>query len=259
MVGALGACTQLEPGSDRLEGDLAASSAAPLDSVGAVAPEWACLADPAPGSATSAASSLEFDFWIINFVTESPLPETSARACQRIDVGCALPVAGPVEAAADGRLHLTLPSGFSGFLEITAAGISPVLYFFGQPLRASRQDVLMVLDLATADALSAASNVDVDPELGVIVVRTMDCQGARSAGVRFANDAGGLPFAFVDGLPVAGQDVSHGEGVGGFLNVPPGIAALQAWEVSSGRSFGDSSVVVRAGWASHTDLSPMSQ
>jgi hypothetical protein len=203
-------------------------------------------------------SSVQFDFSLIHPVTELPLPEVSARACQRIDVSCARPVAGPVTPAADGQLHLTLPSGFSGFLEITSPGIGPMLYFFGRPLRAFRQEVFLALDSVLLDGLETIS-IDTDPELGFIGVRTLDCLGAQSAGVRFSSDADGVPFASVDGLPILGQDVTHQEGFGGFLNVPPGIVALQAWEVSSGRSSGDASVVVRAGWISQTDLSPIPQ
>ena len=149
-----------------------------------------------------------------------------------------------------------LPQGFAGFIEIASPAIIPVLYFFSQPLQADRQDEFIVVSFDTARALAASGDVSLDPEMGLIAVRTMDCQGELSGGVEFSMQTGGTPFAFVDGLPAIGYSVSNREGLGGFVNVAPGLVVLQGQEVSSGQLTGTASVVVRKGWFAYGDLNP---
>jgi len=252
-------CTELAPGSDTLQAE-----SAPLGSSGAGAappgdPKWACLGKPASPSAVALRPTVGFSLRLNDPATQSTPPAASLRACNRFDIDCGAPVAGPAVPAADGLLHLELPQGFAGFLEITSPAIIPALYFFSAPLQSDRQEVFIVVGLETARALATSSDVALDPELGLIAVRTMDCRGELSGGVEFSNATGGVPFAFVDGLPAIGYVVSNREGLGGFVNVPPGLVVLQGREVGSAQVTGTASVVVRKGWFSYGDLNPAPQ
>jgi hypothetical protein len=188
--------------------------------------------------------------------TQATPPGCSVRACNRFDLDCAAPVDGPALPAQDGFIHLELPQGFAGFLEMTSPAIVPALYFFNPPLESDRRDQFIVAGPDTARAFAGTGNVELDPEMGMIAVRTMDCTGELSGGVEFSNDKGGVPFAFVDGLPVIGYVVSNGDGIGGFVNVPPGLVVLQGQEAGSARLSGKTSVLVRKGWFAYGDLNP---
>jgi hypothetical protein len=253
-------CTELAPGSDTLQ-----IAPAPLGAAGAgaeqppVDPKWACLGKSASPSAVALRPTVGFSLGLNDPATQATPPGASMRACNRFDIDCAAPVQGPAAPAADGLMHLELPQGFAGFLEIMSPAIIPVLYFFSQPLQADRQDEFIVVSFDTARALAASGDVALDPELGLIAVRTMDCQGELSGGVEFSNQTGGVPFAFVDGLPAIGYAVSNREGLGGFVNVPPGLVVLQGQEVSSAHLTGTVSVVVRKGWFAYGDLNPAPQ
>ena len=252
-------CTELAPGSDTLQAE-----PAPLGASGAGAalpgdPKWACLGKPASPSAVALRPTVGFSLRLNDPATQSTPPGASVRACNRFDLDCAAPVQGPAEPAADGLIHLQLPQGFAGFLEIRSPAIISVLYFFSQPLQAERQDQFIVVSFETARALATSGAVELDPELGLVAVRTMDCQGELTGGVEFSNATGGVPFAFVDGLPAIGYVVSNREGIGGFVNVPPGLVVLQGQEVSSAQLTGTASVVVRKGWFAYGDLNPAPQ
>ncbi|HEU4576943.1 MAG TPA: hypothetical protein VFS67_01720 [Polyangiaceae bacterium] len=251
-------CTALASGGDTLE-----AVPGQLESVGSgamspasVDPKWGCLEGPEAPRAVALRPTVSFSLRLYDPTTQATPPQSSVRACNRFDLDCAAPVDGPAEPAQDGLIHLSLPQGFAGFLEITSPAIVPALYFFNPPLEADRRDQFIVVSLDTARALAGSGNVALDAELGMIAVRTMDCAGELSGGVEFSNDKGGVPFAFVDGLPFIGYVVTNGDGIGGFVNVPPGLVALQGQEAGSERVSGKASVLVRKGWFAYGDLNP---
>jgi hypothetical protein len=255
LAGVTLACTELAPGTDQLRAEpepLRSSAVTPrLDS------KWGCLGDSAPApSAVALRPTVGLSLGLRDPATQATPPGARVRACNRFDIDCANPVQQATQPSSDGLVHLTLPQGFAGFLEITSPAIIPALSFFNPPLQTDRQDEFIVVGLATAQGLAASGNVVIDPEMGLLGVRTMDCQGELSAGVEFSNNIGGVPFAFVDGLPVIGYSVSSAEGLGGFVNVQPGLVVLQGQEVSSGRVSGTTSMLVRKGWFAYGDLNP---
>jgi hypothetical protein len=252
-------CTELAPGSDTLLAAPAPLGAAGTDAEPPVDPRWGCLGKPAAPRAVALRPTVGFSLGLNDPVRQGTPPDASMRACNRFDIDCTAPVQGPATPAADGLMHLELPQGFAGFLEITSPAIIPALYFFSQPLQTDRQEEFIVVSFDTAVALAASGAVAIDPELGLIAVRTMDCQGVLGGGVEFSNQTGGVPFAFIDGLPAIGYTVSNREGLGGFVNVPPGLVILEGQEVSSGQVTGTVSVVVRKGWFSYGDLNPAPQ
>lgn len=251
------ACTELEPGTDVREpepgiGMLSGNDGPPP----AEDPKWACLDGAEPPSAVALRPSVTFSLGLDDPSTGSSPPDAALRACNRFDLECSQPVAGPLELAPDGLFHLPLPQGFEGYLEVTSPAIIPALYVFSRPLVTDVEDEFIVVNLATARGLAASGSEQLDPALGLVAVRARDCLGELTAGVRFSNNRGGTPFAFVDGLPVVGYDETNAEGLGGFLNVPLGTVVLQGQEAMSGRLSGTATVLLRAGWIAIVELDP---
>ena len=258
LAGAAAGCTALASGADTLDAtpNQLESTAAAAPPPERADPKWGCLDQMETPRAVALRPTVSFSLHLYDPTTRATPPQSSVRACNRFDLDCAAPVDGPAEPAQDGLIHLSLPQGFAGFLEVTSPAIIPALYFFNPALESDRQDEFIVVGLDTARALASSGNVALDPELGMIAVRTMDCTGELSGGVQFSNDKGGVPFAFVDGLPVVGYVVSNGDGIGGFVNVPPGLVVLQGQEAGSSRLSGKASVLVRKGWFAYGDLNP---
>jgi hypothetical protein len=248
-------CTELAPGSDTLPQEAAALEMAGSAPV-APDPKWGCLGHTAPPSAVALRPSIAINLNITETASQRVPAELSVRACNRVDLGCATPAQAPVSVAGDGQIHLSLEQGFNGFLEIESPSIVPTLFFVSPPLQTERQETFNVVSSAGLMALASAGGLSIDPELGHLLVRTFDCQGEPTGGVEFSNDSGGEAFAFVDGLPNKGYDVTTPDGRGGFLNVPPGVVVLLGNEVASGQRLGTASVSVRKGWFTYGDLKP---
>jgi hypothetical protein len=248
-------CTELASGSDTLPQEpaaLEAASALPA----APDPKWGCLGKTTPARAVALRPSIPLSLNITDTTSQKVPAELSVRACNRVDVGCATPAQAPVGVAEDGQIHLSLDQGFNGFLEVTGSGTVPTLFFVSPPLETERQEAFVVVSSAGLLALASAAGLSIDPERGHLLVRAFDCQGEPSGDVEFSNDLGGEAFAFIDGLPHKGYDVTTPDGRGGFLNVPTGVVALQGREVLSGRVSGFTSVSVRKGWFTYGDLAP---
>jgi hypothetical protein len=248
-------CTELQSGSDLLEeepGMLTGTGGSPA----VEEPKWACLDGSERPTAVALRPTVTFSLGLNDPSTRSTPPEARLKACNRFDLECSMPLQGPLEQGADQLFHVSLPQGFDGFLEITSPAIIPALYVFSRPLQADFQDEFIVVSLTTARGLAASGSVQLDPSLGLIAVRTRDCLGELTAGVRFSNDKGGTAFAFVDGVPVVGYDESNAEGIGGFVNVPLGAVVLQGQEAMSGRVSGTATVLLRPSWIAIVDLDP---
>lgn len=254
------ACTELEPGSDLQASNPGEQAVEPLSSSGgapsAEDPKWSCLDGAEPASAVVLRPTVTFTLALNDPSTGSAPPGASLRACNRFDLECTMPAAGPLELGADNRFHLPLPQSFAGYIELTSPAIIPAVYVFSRPLMTDVEDEFIVVSLTTARGLAASSSVQLDSTLGLVAVRTRDCLGELSSGVRFSNDKGGSAFAFVDGLPVVGYDETNDEGLGGFLNVPLGTVVIQGQEVLSGRVTGTATVALRPGWIAIVDLDP---
>lgn len=252
-----GACTELEPGSDlRASEPTVAALSGSGGSPPAEDPKWACLDGAEPPSAVALRPTVTFTLGLNDPSTRSAPPGAALRACNRFDLECSMPAAGPLELGPDNLFHLELPQGFAGFIELTSPAIIPALYVFSRPLLTDVEDEFIVVSLATARGLAASSSVQLDTTLGLVAVRARDCLGELTGGVQFSNDKGGTAFAFVDGLPVVGYDETNDEGLGGFLNVPLGTVVLQGQEAVSGRLSGTATVLLRAGWIGIVDLDP---
>jgi hypothetical protein len=248
------ACTQLAPGSDTLaRAELRADASVPP----VADPRWACLGDTTAAGAVALRPSVELSLTVVDIASNVPPPGLTARACSRLDVSCLSPVATNVSVASDGALHLSVMQGFDGYVELTSPSSVPTMFFFNEQVMVNTADAFTIVSPMSLTALGASGGVAIDPQLGQLLVRTFDCEGARASGVQISNRAGGEVFSFADGLPVVGLDVTTADGIGGFVNVRPGLVFLQGIEVGSQRVSGTASVVVRQSWLTYGDVEPL--
>lgn len=253
---ASSACTELASGSDTLEQGIGASQP---DAGALVDSRWACLEVAPPGTADRLVPSVELVLPVTDIASGMAPPGLSARACRKIDVNCATPEAPPTGIEVDNAVHLSVPQGFDGYVEITSPTTVPTMFFLNRALTRNATEALNIIGETALGALAAQGNVVLDPGLGHLLIRTFDCLGAPASGVQVSNDVGGTPFAFIDGLPAVGRDTTSLEGLGGFVNVPVGYAVLQGELVESERLLGTANVVVRQGWFTYGDVEPLPQ
>jgi len=141
-----------------------------------------------------------------------------------------------------------------GSLSTNPYGYLPTDYYFGGPLRG---DVVGAGIFVVSDRELALLSTDLGeayaPDLGLLAVRAVDCNGHPAAGVRIEfEDLHGKPgasWAVHDALAVRGVDAvltppTDESGVAGFTNVPPGTTQYRAL-LPDGRSYGESAVRFR--------------
>jgi hypothetical protein len=61
---------------------------------------------------------------------------------------------------------------------------------------------------------------------------------------------------FVEGLPRVGIEQTDAEGLGGFMNVPPGFIRITGTYVATGQTLASQGLVVRSQWLTYGDLHP---
>jgi hypothetical protein len=220
--------------------------------------DWAC----APGTRAAATPEpvpLGFFLSAVDFVSAAPVEQLRVRSCYRADVDCASPVADELVADADGRVQISAPAGFNGYLEIQGAGMLPTLLFFAAPwspqlLAQLERTPVQLLPLASLEALANTARLQIDPASGVVGVSARDCAGAVAPGVRLELDTSAVPYAFVDELPVVNQEVTSEQGLAGFVNVPAGVVVVRSFAQGQPEPVGVESLLVRGGWLSSMSL-----
>jgi hypothetical protein len=254
-------CTKFASELDTPRGEVAPNSQGVVGAGGDA--DWSCLTDQRPrsGIAMNPARPLTYAMQVINLISEAPLQEVQARACFRGDVRCANPVTPPVSAVSDGTLLVTVYEGFDGYLEITSPGMVSTLLFFPDPwsaelLTALEQLPVSALPSAVLPGLAESARVQIDPGAGIVAMSSYDCIGPGASGVRFEIDTPGVPFVFVDRLPVAYRDVTSADGNAGFVNVPPGIVAVSAFPAEDMGEASVDTLLVRTGWVTSGRLLP---
>lgn len=251
MAAVFPACTELDPGTDRLSQAIDRSQ---VDAMPLVNARWACLDAPPPGMADPLASEVELSLTVIDTVTQVPPDGLFAHACARLDVMCETPLTPDVSPAIDGAMHLSVRQGFDGFVELRSPSSVSTMYFINRPLMRDTSEAFSIVSTRVLGGLAMQGNVALDPALGHVLIRVFDCDGNPASDIEMSNDRGGLAFSFVGGLPNVGVAVTSPDGVGGFVNVPIGYAVLQGRRVEDGRAVGTASVTVRPGWFSYGDV-----
>lgn len=227
------------------------------------APDWSCVSEQARATpiAVTTPPPLQFSMQVVDFVTGAVPPGLRVRACYRVDVQCTSPLVSYTGPDAAGVVALPLKLGFNGFLELTANGMVPTLYFFPDALSPALVKLIEpvpmgLLSIASFGAFGASGQFLLDPQSGVVSMNAFDCNGPHAKGVRLELNVDGLPFAFVDGLPVPFQDTTSEEGSAGFANVQPGLVVVKGYTGDDSELVGLETVLVRSQWVTVGSLLP---
>lgn len=244
------ACTPFEPGSDELSQETPSLTTASTED----GPDWSCLdtAPPEMPLVGPRAPQLLQSLQVLSSATNLVPPNVSVRACAQRDTECLAPLTPPTPIDAEGWVDLMLYEGFDGYLEITADTLVPTMLFYADPLDAARSvDTVPVgvIENAVLPGLAQAIGAAQAPELGLVYLRAFDCRGVPAPGVTYSIDRAGSPFYFVGGLPSATANETSEFGLGGFVNVSPGVVVVDAELPALGRGLASAkSLLVRRGW-----------
>lgn len=246
-------CSDFKPGTDTLSSN--GSTLALLD------PEWGCLAateTPAtlPVSARSV-GRVVYSIQVIDLSTGQVYADARVRACGVADINCENPVSDSLPVDADGWVDVPLFRDFTGFLEVTSSAAVPYLFYLNEPLAESTIEYpLTLVSLASLGPLVQLVGVQPQQETGVVAIRSFDCLGNTASGVSLVSNNPGTPWYFVDGLPSGGVSQTSAEGLGGMVNVAPGLAVVDVRAPTGLSIGGPQSVVVRANWLSVVYVRP---
>lgn len=240
----------------------------PLDPVGDttfslnVTPEWLCLEEQA-APAFPEPGRVVYTVPVVDFYSQptapTPVGGLGIKVCQNPECSPAVP-----ECTGNDLLPcvyitkspvlqvISFPYAFSNaVLRLSAPGYIDLDYMLGGPmigtpgggLDVQGQPVAMLSEASGATIHAALGFPSVDPTLGVLTARTLDCNGQRAAGVTVEALSGNMENATAFSLS-NGQQVSPSilrtdeRGVAGFINVPAQNIDVQA-RAPYGRTFAE--------------------
>jgi hypothetical protein len=236
-------CTEFEPGTDELE-----ASTERLDQLPpGVGSDWSCLGSVPPGTnETELGAPITYTVRLLDLGTRSPVPNMRIRVCGLTDVDCVMPVAD-VAVDPDGWVDIPLTENFSGYLELLSPSTVPSAFYLGEGLHTMTEYPFLVVTEPSLQGLVAATGVGFIPTAGTISVRTLDCQSNTAPNIAVTNTTGGVTYYFANGLPDPTPRATDGDGIAGFINVPPGLTTLQA-RLADGTVIDSRSFIVRPNW-----------
>jgi hypothetical protein len=162
---------------------------------------------------------------------ENPKPFI-VKACQQFDLDCKNPLFGPIDVEAGVPMDFEVPvgaagTGFIGYFDITNEATLHGLYFMGRAITVDTMGwAVRMPDAETVQNLGFFAQQDVDPNLGIVLSVTRDCEQLPLQGGTFSSSAGGDVFYIVNDLPNVNTTVTGPQGAAGFVNVPLGTTVL---------------------------------
>lgn len=198
-----------------------------------------------------------YSIQVVDLSTGQIYPDARVRACGLTDINCETPVTDALAVDAEGWVDVPLFRDFTGYLEITSAEIVPYLFYLTEPLTRSVVEYpLAVVALASVAPLVQLLKIDYAAGTGIIAVRAFDCEGNTASGVTLSSQAEGVPWYFVRGLPTDETSVTAADGLGGLVNVTPGVAIVDVTTPNGSSIRGPQSLVVRPNWLSAVYVRP---
>jgi hypothetical protein len=257
LATALTACSSYEPASDTL----------PDDALGQLAPtargaSWDCLETdeeqlPVVPIVAQPNDRVVYSVQFVDLSTGRVYPDAQVRACGVADINCEAPVTNTLRVDAQGWVDVPLFRNFAGFLEVTSAEALPYLFYLTGPLVASAVEYpIVTVSLTSIGSLVQLLGVEPEPGTGFMALRAFDCEGNTAPGATVSGTNEGVPWYFVDGLPTSTATETGPEGLGGFVNMPPGLAVVDLKAPTGASIRGAQSFVVRPNWVSAAYVRP---
>jgi len=193
---------------------------------------------------------------LVDVERDAPVGSASGQLCRLSDISCSDPLM-QVESDSDGLIETSSPGGFEGYLQLTAAGFVPVLYFVPSVIF-GEVEVPMPLP-SLLEELARKLEVELDSERGHVLLRAEDCFGEVAADVAFSSpqaDAGTTRFVAVDNNVSSRAEATTELGLGGFLNFSAVTPAIHAYLRTTDERLQTMSLVVRPGHVTVAAVQP---
>jgi hypothetical protein len=219
-------------------------------------PKWSCIGSV---MAPVAGSKVTYKAQLLDLITGNPVTDgVTAKLCNKLDPPCATPL-GTVMPDSMGWISASVAPTFEGYFEVSDASMTylPTLLFMDLVAGAHNTDILLI-PVSAEMGLSTNAGVPLDPTAGLVLVRTADCTGLRSAGVSvsLSPPATETRFYLINNTPLTSATETDGSGNAGFVNVAAGSVALTGAVAASGEELGKVTTLVRAGTMSYQILRP---
>lgn len=218
---------------------------------------WSCLGHVSPSSAGT--GSVVATFVLVDLISGAPAPGVGARICRKLDIDCNDPLSAGHVSDSAGKLALTVPSGFDGYVELSPLDAMPGMYFFYPPVVRDRQVFpLPMVSVSALAYLSQLAGVQVLEERSPIFLGAHNCLDAPASGVAFSSadaDATTVPFYLIQGIPSVSAKETDSGGRGGLLNVRIGSVTVTG-ALANGERVSTASVVTRKGRVTYAAVVP---
>jgi hypothetical protein len=216
---------------------------------------WRCLDEDRPKPPIVTRASVAITMQVNNFARKMPWAGVNIRACVASDYKCVAPRTPTVITNAAGLATLNLVPDFQGYLEVTATGAAPTMFFLTR-VKVDEQRGMGLLD---ADTFAALTGAIAEPraDRGHLVVNARDCANLNVAGVSVSIDPlGEAKVAYLNGgFPSSTAKATDDFGAAGFVNVTPDTGIkVRGTVVDFKRDFGETTFFARAGWVSFVFL-----
>lgn len=218
-----------------------------------VDPKWGCIGNvkpPAPGKMDTVSLQL------LDLISQTAAQGYTVKLCNKYDTSCASPLGKPIPDA-KGFVTVTLPSDLEAYLEVQGGGYVPSIVFIDHVNAAKNTDILLV-PTGAAMGFATTAGVTLDPTKAILLVRTIDCTGARTAGVSvslFPTDKE-TRFYVINQAVTPNATTTDTAGNSGFVNVDQGPPAITATLGPGGKEIGKVATLVRPGYLTFQLLGP---
>jgi hypothetical protein len=196
---------------------------------------------------------------MVDIITSQPVPDLTAKLCRKLDTACDAPLRSDLVSDSAGRISLSVPAGFDGYLESTSSGIMPFLYFFYPPVTVDRE--IPAVPILQANAMSTFVSLvgaELMADRGHFLARAYNCLGQTADGISMSSpegDSATIPFYMIKNFPSVKASATDSSGNGGLLNLHGGTATLTG-KLDNGSSIGLLSAMIRPGRITYTAMVP---
>jgi hypothetical protein len=193
---------------------------------------------------------------IVDWVTNEAPPGLVINVCNRIDALCSEPLA-TITPPPERQISFELPARLEVYLTLQATGTVPATFYFDGPVVENRLGgLIQLLRLTTVAGLAQTFlGTQLDPTMGVLSLRSHDCNGAIAEGAVFEIDPNvGVPFTLINGAPTLSIVPTDASGLAGFVNVPEGGFLAHGFVAEDNREFGLANFNIKPGWFSLVEV-----
>lgn len=234
------------------QGDLAKAARAACGAECDVGKQVACVGNVAWPRVQAGTTSVHVVLGVSGAGSPKPVVGAEVRACGKVDLDCASPVAPAATTDAAGLATFDLPvtevlGGFNGLFRVTAPEYMPTLAFYNPPIAGS-MTLPTIPILRSLEFIGAAGALGITPnaERGHLIAVIQDCELSYMPGATVtisSADAGSTVGYFQGGFPTKEALATDGAGLAGGFNLPVGSVTVSA--VLGGKVVGSAQALIQ--------------